>query len=76
MPYPSASLSRYLHKLQPCSPRRFVCPGDLTDGLNAIASIRKIKTDLNRLSAHCAIKQLNGQTAFTQVAEEAAGART
>jgi hypothetical protein len=75
VPYPSAGPPRYIHELQTCSPRRFVCPSDLTDRLDAIASIREIKTDSNYLIAHYATKQVNGQPAFTEVAEEAAGAR-
>jgi hypothetical protein len=75
VPYLSAGPLRYIHELQTCSPRRFVCPSDLTDRFDSIASIRKIKTDLNHLIAQYATKQVHGRPAFTEAAEEAAGDR-
>jgi len=75
VPYPPAGRPRYIHELQTCSPCRFVCPSDLTNRFDAIASIRKFKTDSNYLIARYATKQVNGQPAFTEVAKEAAGAR-
>ncbi len=75
VPYQSAGPPRYIHELQTCSPRRFVRPSDLTDRFDAIASIRKFKADSNHLIARYATKQVNGQPAFTDVAEEAASAR-
>jgi hypothetical protein len=75
VPYPLAGRRRYIHELYPCSARRFVSPRNLTEGFDGIASIGKGKADPNHLVAHSATKQGNGQSAFTQIREKAAGVR-